>query len=218
VLIKPGIVVPPAAITTLQGRTAIFSCIATGGAPLFYRWISNNAAFVVTSEPFLVLTNVQPRSPATLIRVVVTNIAGATTAINSPNVTLTVLADNDRDGMADIWEAQYGFNTNNVADATLDPDGDRMSNQDEYIAGTNPTNSLSLLQVVFSATNATELNFIAQSNISYTVQWQTNPVATPWNRLTNIVAQPEVRIIQVPTGNTPASPEKYFRVVTPLLP
>jgi hypothetical protein len=218
VLIKPGIMVAPLPITTLQGRTAIFSCIATGGAPLFYRWISNNSAFVVTTEPFLVLTNVQPRTPPTLFRVVVTNIAGTTTAINSTNVTLLVLADNDRDGMADIWEAQYGFNTNSAADATLDLDGDRMNNQDEYIAGTNPTNNLSLLQVVFSATNTAELNFIAQSNISYTVQWQTNPVAAPWNRLTNILAQPGVRTIQVPTGNTPASPEKYFRVVTPLLP
>ena len=46
--------------------------------------------------------------------------------LNSQTVNLTVLADNDGDGAADLWEALYGMNTNNAADALLDPDGDRM--------------------------------------------------------------------------------------------
>jgi hypothetical protein len=218
VLIRPGIVVPPQAQTVLEGSTAIFSCIATGGAPLYYRWISNNAQFIVTTTPLLVLSNVQVRSPALQFRVVVTNAAGATTASQSPNVPLTVLSDFDRDGMADRWEAQYGFTTNDAANATLDLDGDTMINRAEYIAGTDPTNQLSLLNVLFSATNTTELNFIAQSNISYTVQWQTNPTLTDWLRLTNINAQPSVRTIQVETATDPASPQRYFRVVTPQQP
>ena len=53
----------------------------------------------------------------------------------------------DRAGMADDWEILHGFDTNNVADAALDSDGDGMSNRDEYNAGTNPTNAASLLKL-----------------------------------------------------------------------
>jgi len=216
VLIRPGIVVPPAPQTVLEGATAIFSCVATGGPPLYYRWISNNAQFVVTTTPYLYLSNVQVRTPPLQFRVVVTNVAGSTSAAQSTNVPLIVLSDFDRDGMADRWEEQYGFSTNDASNATLDLDGDTMINREEYVAGTDPTNALSLLNVVFSATNATELNFVAQSNISYTVQWQTNPTAAPWLRLTNITAQPAVRMIQVETAD-PQWPQRYLRVVTPLV-
>jgi hypothetical protein len=129
-----------------------------------------------------------------------------------------MLADFDGDGMADAWEAQYGFNTNNAADALLDFDGDGMSNRDEYIAGTNPTDALSVLKVVFAATNATELNFTAQSNISYTVQWRANLNAPAWSNLTSITAQSLVRTVSVNTATAPPSSQRYFRVVTPLVP
>ena len=217
-LIRPGIVTAPQAQTVLQGRTAIFSCVATGGAPLFYRWISNGAPFVVTTVPFLVLSNAQPRPGTLLFRVIVTNVAGSTTALNSPNVTLTVLSDFDADGIADLWETQYGLSTNNAAEALLDFDGDGMSNHDEYVAGTNPTNALSVLKVIFSETNAQELRFTAQSNINYTVQWHTNLGVPTWSRLTNVTAAPQVRTISVDTTTAPLSPQRYFRVVTPLVP
>ncbi len=54
--------------------------------------------------------------------------------------------DTDGDGMTDGWEVQYGFQV--VAnDAADDSDGDGMSNIQEYIAGTNPTNSQSSLKI-----------------------------------------------------------------------
>jgi len=218
VLIKPGIVTPPQPQTVLQGGTAIFSCVATGGPPLSYRWISNGTVFVVTSAPFLVLTNVQPRPFTSSFRVVVTNLAGGTSPLASPNVLLTVLADFDGDGVADAWETQYGFSTNSALDALLDPDGDGMNNRGEYIAGTHPTNSFSVLKVLFSTTNAAELNFTAESNISYTVQWQTNLAGPGWNHLTNITAQPLVRTITFDTAAAPPSAARYYRIVTPLVP
>ncbi len=217
VLVKPGIIVAPLPQTVLQGGTAIFSCVATGQPPLFYRWLSNNALYLVSTSSVLVLTNVQPRTPAAVFRVIVTNTAGSTTASASTNVALTVLPDFDRDGMADAWEFQYGFNTNNVGDALLDFDGDHVINRDEYVSGTIPTNELSYLKVIISETNATELNFIAQSNISYTVQWQGSLGASGWNHFTNIPALPLVRTIVVNMGAAPASPLRFFRVVTPLL-
>ena len=46
--------------------------------------------------------------------------------------------DTDFDGMPDGWEARYDLNPLNSSDATLDYDGDGLSNLQEYNYGTNP--------------------------------------------------------------------------------
>ncbi|CAM2982059.1 LamG-like jellyroll fold domain-containing protein [Rariglobus hedericola] len=45
--------------------------------------------------------------------------------------------DADDDGMPDAWESAHGLNPNNTADAALDPDGDGLSNLQEYELGGN---------------------------------------------------------------------------------
>jgi hypothetical protein len=225
VLIKPGIVTHVSSQTVLQGATATFSLVATGAPPLWYRWIRNGGSLpgATTSVPVLVITNVQ--SSGTL-RVTVTNAALPTGAFSpgpsaGNNVLLTMLPDFDGDGISDYWETNYFGNvntTNNASNALDDPDGDGMSNRDEYIAGTNPTDALSILKIVLTATNANVLHFVAQSNISYSAQWRTNMASALWNNLTSITAQPLVRTVQVNTATEPPSSEKYIRIVTPLVP
>jgi autotransporter-associated beta strand protein len=47
------------------------------------------------------------------------------------------------------WQINYFGSTNNPAGAAdADPDGDGMSNTNEFLAGTNPTNSLSALRII----------------------------------------------------------------------
>jgi hypothetical protein len=116
------------------------------------------------------------------------------------NVLLTMLPDFDGDGISDDWETNYFGNvntTNNASNALDDSDGDGMSNRDEYIAGTNPTNALSVLKIVLTATNANVLHFVAQPNISHSAQWRTNASSALWSDLTSITAQPLVRTVQV---------------------
>src|SRR5262249_1200899 len=101
----------------------------------------------------------------------ITNYGG--TAPLSSNAVLTVLNDFDHDGMADVWEAQFGFNTNNAADALQDADGDGASNRDEYRSGTDPTQADSVLRLAITraspASPEVMLQFTAVSNRLYTV-------------------------------------------------
>ncbi len=55
-------------------------------------------------------------------------------------------ADDDNDGMPDTWENEHSLNSF-VDDAAQDYDGDGQCNFDEWVAGTDPTDSLSVLAV-----------------------------------------------------------------------
>jgi hypothetical protein len=56
--------------------------------------------------------------------------------------------DTDGDGLPDWWEDQFSLSKTNAADAALDLDGDGASNAHEFLAGTVPTNAVSVLRIV----------------------------------------------------------------------
>jgi hypothetical protein len=228
VLVRPGIVIHIQPQTVLQGQNATFSLVATGAPPLGYRWIRNGGSLpgATTAVPVLVITNVQASGT---IRVAVTNIAlpSSGTGAFSPgpaagnNVQLIMLADVDGDGMWDAWETNYfgtANTTNNPANALDDSDGDGMSNLDEYRSGTIPTDALSVLKIVLTATNENVLQFVAQTNLSYTVQSRSNLTGAAWINLTSITASALVRTVQLDAVTAPFEAERYFRVVTPMVP
>ena len=234
VLVRPFVTNHIVSLTVLQGGTATFKLTAGPNHPLVplgYRWVRNGGSIPTapTDVPMLVISNVQASGT---MRVQVTNAAlpnpGNGSGALSPgpnlnnNVTLTMLPDADGDGMWDAWETNYfgnSFGTNfALVSATADADGDGMINRDEFVAGTNPTNALSLLNIVLTATNANLLQFVAQTNLSYSVQWKTNLAAPLWNALTNITANSQVRTVQVDSATAPASGERYFQVITPAAP
>ena len=217
--VRPVFVLNPVPQTVLQGGTATFTAIATGAPPIWYRWLRGSAGVVTNNTGVLILTNVQ--ADAT-IRVAATNYAsGPSGVIMTPfsGVMLTVLPDFDADGMADWWETNYsGFSTNNAADTLLDFDGDGMNNRNEYLSGTDPTNPGSIMKLSFATTNGPLLEFVAQSNIAYSIQFRTNLVFGSWNNVTNLNSQSQTRTIQVDVIPAPLLLERYYRVVTPQVP
>jgi peptidoglycan/xylan/chitin deacetylase (PgdA/CDA1 family) len=72
------------------------------------------------------------------------------------------------------WLAEYGITNNQDAAVLLDPDGDGLTTEKEYIAGTVPTNAASVLKAVQAVRNV--VTWTPQSNRIYSVYWSTNLV------------------------------------------
>jgi hypothetical protein len=80
-------------------------------------------------------------------------------------------ADSIGDGILDSWRQQYfgsGTTTNGNSCAFCDPDGDGLSNLQEFLAGTDPTNNASAFRITG----------IVRTNNDLRVTWETGPGKT----------------------------------------
>ena len=106
---------------------------------------------------------------------------------------------------------------NSAADAAGDLDNDGMSNRAEFIAGTDPTNSLSFLKIEQSVTpgDAT-LQFGSISNHTYTIQYTDNFNLSAWNKLTDLPALRTNYIYEI--ADPGWTTNRFYRVATPRQP
>jgi hypothetical protein len=115
----------------------------------------------------------------------------------------------------------YGFDENDPGDANEDADGDKVNNLGEYVSGSNPTNSASVLRVLSVApldgTNRV-IRFLAFSNATYSVE-RRNAFSTnsAWQRLVNIPAAPTNRWVEAADTNAWEKDDRYYRVIAPAL-
>lgn len=214
VLVKPAIVVQPESREVVQGQNASFDVTVSGTPPFTYRWRRNgvNVSSPTLDSPtcILVVTNAQPAQGGAY-SVSVTNAAGASPT--SADAILTVLADNDRDGMADRWETTYGLSPDSVLDAAQDADGDTMPNLDEFLAGTNPIDPSSYLRFdPIVAGPQVLLSFQAVSNRLYRIEFNDALGAGAWQPLTNWGSRPtnDRPVLPVPA----TQPLRYYRLLT----
>jgi hypothetical protein len=102
-----------------------------------------------------------------------------------------VNADANANGMPDAWETRYfGSTANALGAADADWDVDGMSNYGEWVAGTDPTNRLSLLRFGSLVQHAVGAGMVvrwsSESNRFYTLRLSTNLVLDPFTTvLTN---------------------------------
>jgi hypothetical protein len=125
---------------------------------------------------------------------------------------VTNAPDADSDGMPDIWEMQYLLRPNDNTDATEDPDGDGMTNLEEYRAGTDPRNDQSFLGLRIARPGGVQLRFNAALGKSYRVEYRDSLSAGGWQLLQNVPAG-LTRLVEI---NDPAGgPSRYYRLRSP---
>ena len=213
----------PAFQTALEGDTVTFSVEVSPmhpSLPTGYRWRRNSITIPGQTNATLVFTLNDVISPAgalftsNFFSVIVTN--PASPGVISSNAAVLVLADSDRDRLPDAWENLYGLNRNDPADANLDPDGDGLSNLEEYLAGTIPTNRLSrlALRLMIESDDQRTLFVDGVSNKTYSVEWREALGAGRWQTLTNLPAR-ATNWQAIALDPYPVAEKRFYRLVTP---
>jgi hypothetical protein len=105
------------------------------------------------------------------------------------------------------------LNASNATDAAGDADGDGADNRDECLAGTNPTNGVSLFRIV-SVAPATgggmEIRWSSASNRLYAVWRSTDEPEGTWTNLqTDIEATPAENVY---TDAAPPAAAIFYRL------
>jgi hypothetical protein len=125
--------------------------------------------------------------------------------------------DTNNDGLTDDWQMFY-FMSANSPDASpgLDPDLDGMSNLDEYLAGTDPTDPDSALRItafdVAAASHVFQLAFPSLLHRYYQVQRTADLQHPDWKGFTNAVFGTGLSLPMNGTTSTNA-PRMFYRVL-----
>jgi hypothetical protein len=128
----PRILGQPQNQIVAPGGAASFSVVAANTKGLSYQWRFNGANLVFgANSDTLLRENVRTNHEGEY-QVVLINPSGSVTSAPA-----RLWLDSDADGMGDSFES--GFFTNLNQNATADFDGDSVSNQQEFVDGTDPT-------------------------------------------------------------------------------
>lgn len=98
--------------------------------------------------------------------------------------------DSDGDGLLDSWETQYGLQVG-VDDSAADPDGDGMSNLDEFRLGTHPQSGASFFRVALQPVQGYptlwNLQWNSVAGKTYVVEWSRD-LKTPFSEVQTVTA------------------------------
>jgi hypothetical protein len=136
----PQILKQPQNQVVAPGDAGSFSLVIADARGVSFQWQFNGADITGATADALLLQNVGTTNEGPY-RVVVTNPSGSTTSASA-----RLWLDSDGDGLPDSWELTYFGNLNQTA--TGDFDGDGVSNLQEFLDGTNPADTNSVLYVL----------------------------------------------------------------------
>lgn len=128
-------------------------------------------------------------------------------------------SDWDKDGVPNDWEINHDLDPDNPDDADLDSDGDRMSNREEFIAGTDPQEPSSFLgfDSVTVEVGEVALEFTAMAGRTYTIQYCEGLETELWEKLTDVTASSTNRTVMLSDSDLSAA-DRFYQLVTPSLP
>ena len=216
-LVTPQLTLVPPTQFAPTGAVITVNAAGTGQpSPFSWEWRRGSNALLTNTGPdrfnFLSFLNTNAVGSTQQYRVILRSISGQATAVF--NVITQI--DSDGDGIPDAWEQQF-FGGANAANAALDDDGDGASNRAEYFAGTNPTNATSFLRLDLSLPNGQPTVLLgAESNKTYTVQFNDDLNASAWSKLADVFARTNSRVETIPDPTSGTN--RFYRVVTPRQP
>jgi hypothetical protein len=181
--------------------------LAGSTAPLAVKWTGlTNWQITV---PLLLGTN--------LLQVLARDARGELVASNQIMVTTTAATgapDADGDGLPDNWETAHGASPLEP-DADQDADQDGFSHRQEYLAGTDPQDPRSRLELGFTRLSASELklSYAAQAGRGYTLQYRDSFTGGQWLDLAGQPAALTNRLIEAiaPVVGPPRA--RFYRLV-----
>ncbi len=121
--------------------------------------------------------------------------------------------DLDRDGMVDDWEITWFGDLSR--DGTEDDDGDGSNNLDEFRAGTNPLEPLSVVRVLVVEavpSGQKRLVWAAVPGRTYVIQAKTDLAAPDWENLPGSVTATSSTMV-VDLDSEASFPHRYFRLL-----
>jgi hypothetical protein len=219
VLLNPQFInLPPLTNYVVAGGNCTLGTTVRGNpAPFLFQWRRASAILsnVVTSERscFVTLRNVATNQGG-LHRLLVTN-AAFTTLTYSYTFYLVVQADDDKDGIPNVWEDANGLVGTNALDAAEDTDQDGMSNLAEYQAGTDPRDPESKLAVLtpILGGNPPALQFMAVSNRTYAIEYSDN-LTQGWKKLRDVYSRTNTHLELLGDAEWPNT-NRLYRVRLP---
>jgi len=141
-------------------------------------------------------------------------------ATPNPGVYQNTNPDADGDGLPGDWEIAHGLSDASATGdngASGDPDGDGLTNLQEYQIGTHPTDASSALRfTAVSKVNAAVLTMNAAENRTYSILYSTNLTNVTWLKLSDIPAGAS-RAVEIHDGGA-QSPARFYRLVSPAQP
>jgi hypothetical protein len=179
--------------------------------PLTFKWMTTTTW--QTTVPLILGTN--------RLNFFAFDYQGNLVASNAVTVTSTAVngaLDTDGDGMPDAWETANGLDPT-VADAGLDIDHDGLTNRQEFLAGTNPLDPVSVLKLeARGRLQEIRLSFVARAGRSYSILSRDTRDGAAWERLSDF--SPEAGDHQAESmlaGEDPGA-ARFYRLVTPQMP
>jgi hypothetical protein len=185
----PQITAHPVNQIAAPGESATFSVMVADARDVAFQWKRNDAEIAEATGDSLVLTNVGPDDEGTndqpnKYSVVVTNSAGSVTSKAAE-----LLLDSDHDGLPDSWEKEKFKNPDdpdpnrppNPANqrSETDPDKDGITNLDEFLDNTDPTNRGSLRPRLIAYSDAAGSVTVTPMKLSYDLGDSVTLTATP---------------------------------------